>query len=336
MIARETVISVRDLRVGLTSSGTTLNPVDGISFHIHAGETFAIVGESGCGKSLTALSLLQLLPPQGRITGGQVVVDGRELTGLSPREMRTVRGDAISMIFQEPMTSLNPILTVGAQIVEALRAHRPVRHREAREQAVALLDRCGVPAPAQRADSYPHELSGGMRQRAMIAMAIACRPKLLIADEPTTALDVTIQGQILDLIEDLKQELGMGVLLITHDFGVVVDTAQRTAVMYAGRLVETADTDEIFTHPAHPYTKGLLASTPRLGAKTSGTLERLAEIPGIVPDLAEGVSHCAFAPRCGLAFETCWAETPRLADVPGRPDHTARCFAVSSPLEASA
>ena len=302
--------------------------VDGVQFGVAAGETLAIVGESGCGKSMTALSLMRLIPdPPGRIVSGSVKLAGKDLLKLSEREMRGVRGNEISMIFQEPMTSLNPVMTIGKQISEALILHRALDKKGAWKRAVEMLDLVKIPEPAQRAKEYPHQLSGGMRQRAMIAMALACNPKVLIADEPTTALDVTIQAQILELILELQREFGTAVILITHDLGVVAETAQRVIVMYAGRKVEEAEVGELFARPLHPYTSGLMASIPRLdllrGANRADA-DRLQEIPGIVPPLFALPAGCAFAPRCAKADDKCRVDRPTYDEK--RPGHWAACW----------
>jgi peptide/nickel transport system ATP-binding protein len=302
--------------------------VDGVDFQVASGETLAIVGESGCGKSMTALSLMRLIPdPPGRIVSGTVKLAGRDLLKISEEEMRRVRGNEISMIFQEPMTSLNPVMTIGKQIAEALILHRDMNRKAALRRAVEMLDLVRIPEPAQRAKEYPHQLSGGMRQRAMIAMALACNPKVLIADEPTTALDVTIQAQILELIIELQREFSAAVILITHDLGVVAETARRVIVMYAGRKVEEADVGELFARPLHPYTVGLLASIPRLdllrGTVRSET-DRLQEIPGIVPPLFDLPEGCAFAPRCNKADDHCRRERPVYEQK--RTGHWAACW----------
>ena len=316
------LLQVRDLQTHFFTRGGVARAVDGVSFSVDAGETLALVGESGCGKSVTAFSLLRLVAdPPGRIVGGEVLFEGRDLVRLSASEMRAVRGDRIAMIFQEPMTSLNPVFTIGDQIREAIVQHRPMGRREAWKRVIETLDLVGIPDPVMRANEYPHRLSGGMRQRAMIAMALACEPRLLIADEPTTALDVTIQAQILDLIGDLKRQLGMGVLLITHDLGVVAQHAQRVAVMYAGRIVEQAPIVELFADPRHPYTRGLIASIPKGGAEP----QRLLEIAGMVPALTDMPTGCAFAPRCGHAMDRCRAEQPPLVATRGTRDLA--CFA---------
>ena len=302
--------------------------VDGVDFQVAAGETLAIVGESGCGKSMTALSLMRLIPdPPGRIVSGSIRLGGRDLLSLSEEEMRKVRGNEISMIFQEPMTSLNPVMTIGKQISEALILHRDMDRKQALKRAVEMLDLVRIPEPKQRAKEYPHQLSGGMRQRAMIAMALACNPKVLIADEPTTALDVTIQAQILDLMVELQREFGAAVLLITHDLGVVAETARRVIVMYAGRKVEEAEVGELFARPLHPYTVGLMASIPRLELMRGDEKRndaRLQEIPGIVPPLFALPPGCAFAPRCSRADDLCRRERPDYKEK--RPGHWAACW----------
>jgi peptide/nickel transport system ATP-binding protein len=323
---RKPLLSVRDFLVHLRSSDGTIRAVDGVSFDIHPGETFGLVGESGCGKSITALSLLGLTPSRGLARmSGEALFEGRDLLKLPPADLRDIRGDRIGMIFQEPMTSLNPVLKAGFQISEALMRHRGLGARAARREAVDLLGRVGIPSPAVRANEFPHRLSGGMRQRVMIAMAIACRPKLLIADEPTTALDVTIQAQILELILDLKAELGMAVLLITHNFGIVAQSCERTAVMYAGRIVEDAPTVDLFEDPRHPYTRGLLGAIPRLGEKLRSGRRPLREIPGMVPRIVGEACFCRFAPRCELRFDRCVEEQPGVTQPVA--DHRVRCFA---------
>lgn len=306
------LLEVRDLQTHFFTRSGLAKAVDGVSFDIAAGETLALVGESGCGKSVTAFSILRLIAdPPGRIVGGSIRFEGRDLLALSGAQMRAVRGNRIAMIFQEPMTALNPVFTIGDQIVEAVLQHRAMDRKAAWRRTVELLERVRIPDASRRANEYPHRLSGGLRQRAMIAMALACEPKLLIADEPTTALDVTIQAQILDLIGELKRETGMGVLLITHDLGVVAQHAQRVAVMYAGRIVEQAPIVELFENPRRPYARGLLASIPKGGAAS----DRLTEIPGMVPALNAMPRGCAFQPRCPLAFERCDRERPELSPV---------------------
>ena len=291
------LLQVRDLETHFFTEDGVTRAVDGVSFDVGPGETLGIVGESGCGKSVTALSMLRLLPDRiGRTVGGSVHFDGIDLLTLSEAEMRDIRGNRIAMIFQEPMTSLNPVLTVGHQIAEALRVHKGVSREKAREGARRMLEVVRIPDAQSRVDDYPHQFSGGMRQRVMIAMALACSPKLLIADEPTTALDVTIQAQVLKLILELKESTGAAVILITHDLGVVAETCQRVVVMYAGRKVEEASVLELFDRPAHPYTRGLLASIAR--GRAGARAKRLQEIPGLVPSLKEPIAGCAFAPRC--------------------------------------
>jgi peptide/nickel transport system ATP-binding protein len=326
MAAADAVLDVAGLRTELSVGHGVIKAVDGMSFALERGETLAIVGESGCGKSMTALSLMRLVPePPGKIVGGSVKLDGRDLLQVDEAAMRAVRGNDISMIFQEPMTSLNPVLTIGSQISEAVRLHQDLSRSAALDKAVDMLRLVRIPEPAQRAGEYPHQLSGGMRQRAMIAMALACNPKVLVADEPTTALDVTIQAQILDLILALQEKLGTAIILITHDLGVVAETAQRVIVMYAGRKIEEAAVEPLFAEPQHPYTHGLLASIPRLAliAGESGS-GRLQEIPGMVPSLADLPPGCAFAPRCAFADERCRREFPPYEQK--RPGHWAACW----------
>ena len=309
------VLDVKNLQTVFFTNSGLFKAVDDVSFSVRRGETLAIVGESGCGKSVSALSIMRLVPdPPGRIVGGSVMLEGTDLLGLDEAAMRAIRGNRISMIFQEPMTSLNPVMRIGDQITEAVRLHRDMTSKEAWKQAVDMLRLVRIPEPERRAVEYPHQLSGGMRQRAMIAMALSCRPALLIADEPTTALDVTIQAQILALIVELQKELGTGLILITHDLGVVAQTAQRVIVMYAGKKVEEATVEALFENPRHPYTRGLMASMPAvisLGAKTDA---RLTEIPGMVPSLTNLPAGCAFAPRCRLAIDRCRQEYPPLQD----------------------
>jgi peptide/nickel transport system ATP-binding protein len=326
------VIEVKNLKTVFFTNSGLFKAVDDVSFTVKRGETLAIVGESGCGKSVTALSLMRLVPdPPGRIVGGSVTLEGTDLLTLDEAEMRAVRGNRISMIFQEPMTSLNPVMRIGDQIVEAVRLHRNMSSKEAQGIAIEMLRLVRIPEPARRAREYPHQLSGGMRQRAMIAMALACRPVLLIADEPTTALDVTIQAQILALILDLQKELGTGLVLITHDLGVVAQTAQRVIVMYAGRKVEEASVEALFAAPKHPYTRGLMASIPAVPAPGVAAPARLNEIPGTVPSLVGLPKGCAFAPRCKLAIKRCEAEYPPLIDWGG--GHLAACWRAAEVAE---
>ncbi len=318
------LLELDGLQVHFQTEDGTSRAVDGVSYRLRAGETLGVVGESGCGKSVTALSILQLVPdPPGRIVGGRILFEGQDLVRFSEAQMRKVRGNDIAMIFQEPMTALNPVFTVGDQIAETVRLHRGVGKAEARQRAIEMLTKVGIPSPEQRVDEYPHQLSGGMRQRVMIAMAMSCDPKLLIADEPTTALDVTIQAQVLDLIRGLQAESGLGVLLITHDLGVVAENANHVAVMYAGKVVEYAPVAELFARPRHPYTIGLFRSLPDLAAPG----ERLQTIPGIVPAAHAFPSGCRFRTRCPIAVDHCAAVEPPLVDSagPGLPEHTVAC-----------
>jgi peptide/nickel transport system ATP-binding protein len=314
------LLEVEDLSVRFDGDDGAVHAVDKVSFTLQPREVLAIVGESGCGKSVTAMSLLQLLPPAATVTG-EARFDGRDLLAMDGRAIRAVRGREISFVFQEPMTSLNPAYTVGRQIGEVLRRHIGLRGGAERDRTLELLELVGIPAPARRISEYPHQLSGGMRQRVMIAMALACDPKVLIADEPTTALDVTIQAGILDLMRDLRQRLDTAIVLITHDLGVVADIADRVVVMYAGRKVEEAPVEELFAHPLHPYTVGLMAAIPRPGA---GDQRRLQEIPGMVPSLAELPTACAFADRCPRADERSRTAVPPLEAL--RPQHLVACF----------
>jgi len=307
------LLRVEDLKTHFHTRDGVVRAVDGVSFEVNAGETLAIVGESGCGKSVTSMSILRLLPmPPARIAGGRIEFDGRNLLDLSEPEMRKVRGNAISMIFQEPMTSLNPVLTIGRQIAEALVLHRGMSQKDATARAIEMLRKVHIPEAERRITQYPHELSGGMRQRVMIAMALACGPRLLIADEPTTALDVTIQAQILELMRELHRETGAAIILITHDLGVVAEMAQRVVVMYAGRKVEEAPIEELFANPRHPYTRGLLGSMPHLGDSVNETGKRLVEIPGMVPSLKDPAPGCLFAPRCPNVIDRCTRDAPPL------------------------
>jgi peptide/nickel transport system ATP-binding protein len=317
------LLEINGLQTNFFTDAGVVRAVDGVSLKVRKGETLGIVGESGCGKSVTALSILRLIPdPPGKIIGGKILLDGRNLLDLRENEMRKVRGASISMIFQEPMTSLNPVFTVGDQIAEGIRLHQSLSKRESWNKAIEMVRLVRIPDPERRVKEYPHQMSGGMRQRVMIAMALSCNPQLLIADEPTTALDVTIQAQILDLLNQLKAEMGMAVMLITHDLGVVADTAARVAVMYAGRVVEEAPVMELFTNPLHPYTQGLLASIPRI--EKSERRPRLQAIPGMVPDLLDLPRGCKFQARCTKVFEPCRGEEPQLKQI--KTDHFVRCF----------
>ena len=322
------VLEVANLSTYFFTRAGLVRAVDGVSLHVARGETLAIVGESGCGKSVTALSIMRLVPyPPGKIASGSVKLGGRDLLQCDDAEMRKIRGNRISMIFQEPMTSLNPVRRIGHQVAEALRLHQDLSKAEAGKRAIEMLQLVQIPEAARRAREYPHQLSGGMRQRVMIAIALACQPELLIADEPTTALDVTIQAQILDLIATLQKKLGTAVLLITHDLGVVAETAQRVIVMYAGRKVEEAAVTELFARPLHPYTRGLMGSIPRLpvaGTRSEAGERRLAEIPGMVPALSKLPAGCAFAARCQLADDRCRSTVPEF--IAHAPQHFAACW----------
>jgi peptide/nickel transport system ATP-binding protein len=323
----EVVLEVNDLRTYFYTRAGLVKAVDGVSFSLRRGETLAVVGESGCGKSVTALSLMRLVAdPPGRIVGGAVRLDGLDLLGLDAAAMRQIRGKEISMIFQEPMTSLNPVMTIGRQISEALLLHGAGSREGVRARTLEMLQLVGIPEPAQRLKEYPHQLSGGMRQRAMIAMALACNPRVLIADEPTSALDVTIQAQILELMASLRRQLGTAVILITHDLGVVAETAERVIVMYAGRKVEEAPVDDLFAHPLHPYTRGLMSSIPRLALmrREAAPAGRLQEIPGMVPALSNLPAGCTFAPRCAFASDLCRRDYPRYEEKRG--GHWAACW----------
>jgi peptide/nickel transport system ATP-binding protein len=320
----QALLEVQNLQTHFGTPDGVVRAVEGLSFHIDAGETLGIVGESGCGKSVTSMSILRLIQePPGKIAGS-IRFEGRDLLTVSEQEMRGIRGNAISMIFQEPMTSLNPVLTVGQQIGETVRLHQGKNARDAEAKAVEMLTLVGIPAPGRRVREYPHQLSGGMRQRVMIAMALACNPKLLIADEPTTALDVTIQAQILDLMRDLKTRMGSAIMLITHDLGVVAEMAQRVVVMYAGRKVEEASVSDIFANPMHPYTRGLLGAVPKLGSSLDeGGRARLAEIPGLVPSLRKPIVGCAFAGRCSMVTDVCRTVAPAIE--PKASGHSVAC-----------
>ncbi len=321
MFKRE--LEVENLSVAFADDHGEFTVVDDISYYLNSGETLAIVGESGCGKTVSALSILRLIPnPPGRITAGQIRFDARDILSLSPEELRELRGNKIAMIFQEPMTSLNPVLTIGDQITETLRRHTSHTRKEAQQKAIDLLRQVDIPAPEMRMDAYPHQLSGGMRQRAMIAMALSCNPRILIADEPTTALDVLIQAQILELLKKLKEETGMSILLITHDLGVVAETAQRVLIMYAGKIVESGSVKQLFQLPLHPYTLGLMNSVPKAG--DFGERQRLSEIKGNVPSPRELSTGCAFHPRCPSVMERCKTQKPQLQEK--QPGHMVSCW----------
>jgi peptide/nickel transport system ATP-binding protein len=322
------VLDITDLSTHIDLGSTTIQAVGNVDLHLEAGETLGLVGESGCGKSMTGLSIMHLLPPGGEIVSGSVKLNERELVGLPEEDLCKIRGNEIAMIFQDPLTSLDPTKTIGYQVAEPVSLHRGASRKAARERAIEVLGLVGLPRPAERLDDYPHQLSGGLRQRVMIAMALSCEPKILIADEPTTALDVTIQAQILDLLDDLKSRLGMSMILITHDMGVIAGHADRVNVMYAGRLVETTGTRELFGHMRHPYTQALLASIPRLSQDRA---RRLLNIPGIPPDLGDPPAGCRFAARCRLATDRCQTDEPPLAGP--TPDHTFACWhPVDGPL----
>ncbi len=323
------LLEIRGLKTHFKTDDGWVHAVDGVDLSVNSGETVCLVGESGSGKSVTAMSVLKLVPmPPGRIVAGQVLWDGRDLVPLPPAEMQKLRGREIGVVFQEPMTALNPVYTVGEQICEGLRLHEGLSRAAAMERAAELLALVHIPQPSRRVHDYPHQFSGGMRQRVMIAMALACKPRLLIADEPTTALDVTIQAQILDLLDELKQRLGMAVLLITHAMGVVAEVAQRVVVMYAGQVIEEGSVEEVFERPWHPYTQGLIRSIPRIDADASHG-SRLVSIPGTVPSLLEPPPGCRFAPRCAYARDACTQATPALREV--GPGHRVACILEEAP-----
>lgn len=318
------LLEVKGLKTYFATKRGEVRSVDDVSFTVERGETLSLVGESGCGKSVTALSIMRLVSSPGRIVGGEILFEGRDLLKLTDEQMRAIRGDDIAMIFQDPMTSLNPVFTVGEQIAEAIRLHRKVSKREAWNQAIEGMRDVAIPSPETRANNYPHEMSGGMRQRVMIAMALACDPKLLIADEPTTALDVTIQAQILDLLKELREKRNLALLLITHDLGVVAETSDRVAVMYAGKIVEEASARELFHRPRHPYTEGLLRAVPRLDEQREGRMLRLQTIEGVVPNPLDLPSGCRFAPRCEHAETQCRQGEISLLDL--GTEHLSRCI----------
>lgn len=321
----QTILEVQDLETHFKTDGKEIPAVDKVSFHINKGEILGIVGESGCGKSVTSLSIMGLVPtPPGRIVGGQINFTYNDkvvnLAKLKERTMRKIRGNEIAMIFQEPMTALNPVFTIGNQIMENILLHNKINKQKAKDRAIEMLKKVGIPRPEQTINAYPHQLSGGMRQRVMIAMAMSCDPKLLIADEPTTALDVTIQAQILELMKKLNDEQGTAIMLITHDLGVVAETCQRVVVMYGGKIVEQGQTKEVLKNPQHPYTQGLIKSIPKLNEKE----ERLYSIPGNVPKPGSIKKGCRFAPRCEYAFQRCYEDDPELVEINAQ--HIARCF----------
>lgn len=320
-LEKNPLLIVRNLRTYFYTEDGVVKAVDGVDFEVYEGETLGIVGESGSGKSVSSLAVLRLLDPKGKIEeGSEIIFNGKSLLELSEDEMRRIRGNDIAMIFQEPMVALNPVFTIGDQIMEAILLHRDVDKKAARQMAIDMLNKVGIPEPEKRIDEYPHELSGGMRQRAMIAMALSCRPKLLIADEPTTALDVTIQAQILELMKELQREYGMAIILITHDVGVIAENADRVVVMYGGKVMETSDVQTTFKKPKHPYTWGLLNSIPRLDIEQ----ERLYSIPGMVPDPLHFPAGCRFSNRCEFGEEKCSVEMPPLVEI--EPGHMVRCF----------
>ncbi|MEA3459256.1 MAG: ABC transporter ATP-binding protein [Chloroflexota bacterium] len=317
------LLEVKDLATRFYTQDGVVHAVNDISYTLDERGTLGIVGESGCGKSVSVLSIMRLIPqPPGKIIGGEVIFDGRDLMKVSEEEIRQVRGNRIAMVFQDPMTSLNPVLTIGRQISEALELHMSMNKAQARERTIELLEIVGIPEAAERVDDYPHQFSGGMRQRAMIAMALSCNPEILIADEPTTALDVTIQAQIIDLVKRLQEEIGMAVIWITHDLGIIAGLVEKVVVMYAGHLVEKASVKDLYGDPRHPYTMGLLGSVPRLDEKRK---KRLFSMRGLPPDLIDlNPNCCPFAPRCDYAIDRCWKENPTLR--PAAPDHEIACW----------
>lgn len=317
------LLEVQGLKTEFKRGSDSITAVSGVDFHIKKGEVLGLVGESGCGKSVTSLSIMRLLKDTpGKITGGAVRFEGKDLTSISEKDMRRIRGNEMAMIFQEPMTSLNPVLRIGLQLAEPIMLHLGYSRKKAREHAIQMLRLVGIPRAEELVDDYPHQLSGGMRQRVMIAMAMSCHPKLLIADEPTTALDVTIQAQILDLMKRLKEEQDMGMLLITHDLGVVAELCDRVVVMYAGRVVEEASVHDLFANPQHPYTKGLIQSVPKLRQN----VRRLDSIKGNVPDLSQMPQGCKFAPRCSFVMDSCLTKEPNLLPIEGHAGRKSRCF----------
>lgn len=330
-LSKEKLIDVNDLATYFHTEEGTVKAVDGVSFEIYPGETLGIVGESGCGKSVTSLSIMRLIEsPPGKIETGEILFNGKDLTKLNQKQMRKIRGNDISMIFQEPMTSLNPVYTVGDQIMEAILIHKDVNKKQARQEAIDMLTKVGIPLPEQRVDEYPHQLSGGMRQRVMIAMSLSCDPQLLIADEPTTALDVTIQAQILELMNSLKRQFGMAIMMITHDLGVIAEVSDRVAVMYAGKIVEYTDVESLYGDPKHPYTWGLMYSIPHIEKE----LDRLEAIPGNVPNPLNFPEGCKFNTRCQFATDKCRVDEPELEEV--EEGHYSACWHVDKLEEAKA
>lgn len=323
------LLDVKNLSTEFYVKRGTVKAVNDVSFNVKKGEILAIVGESGSGKSVTSLSVMGLVRDPGKVTGGEIIFNGEDLREKSQKEMQRIRGDKISMIFQEPMTSLNPVQRIGDQLCESILTHTDMNKKQALEHAIEMLRVVGIPSPEQRVKDYPHQMSGGMRQRVMIAMGLCCNPELLIADEPTTALDVTIQAQILDLIKRLRDEIGMAVILITHDLGVVAETADRVVVMYCGRVVEEAEVKDLFKNPKHPYTRGLIDSIPRLDEDR----DRLFMIKGMVPDPTALPKGCLFADRCDNCMEKCKSKLPALTDIPGEEGRKVRCFLYSDEVE---
>ncbi len=335
MVADEKLLQVENLQVEFKTRRGTALVLNGVDFEVKRGETLCVVGESGCGKSMTALALLRLIPqPPGRIRAGRVMFQGEDLVQASEARMREVRGNRISMIFQEPMTSLNPVYTVGDQIGESLRLHAGLGAKQARQRSIEMLQQVGIPAAERRVDDYPHQMSGGMRQRVMIAMALACRPDILIADEPTTALDVTVQAQIFDLLRDLQRDKGTAIVMITHDMGVVAEMADRVMVMYAGRVIEQGTTEQVLSHPGHPYTQGLIKCLPELGSSRHVERTELTEIAGVVPSIWELSSGCAFRERCPYAMARCASEVPPIIEIGA--GHGAACWLIAQPLRRAA
>lgn len=331
MMTEKTLLEVRKLEVEFKTRRGTALVLNGVDFDVRHGETLCVVGESGCGKSMTALALMRLIPsPPGRVRSGQVLFHGEDLLTADEGRMRDVRGNRISMIFQEPMTSLNPVFTVGDQISESLRLHAGLDAQHARVRAIEMLRQVGIPAPERRVDEYPHQMSGGMRQRVMIAMALACEPDILIADEPTTALDVTVQAQIFDLLRDLQRKKGTAIMMITHDMGAVAEMADRVIVMYAGRVIESGSTERVLRDPVHPYTRGLIECLPELGSSLQNERDELAEIPGVVPSIWELGSGCAYRERCSHAGARCADEVPPMTDAGG--GHHVACWLNVQPL----